>query len=440
MTTLFGRVVLAWAIVLASCRSASKPSEPRQAPVFVENDYAAAIARAKSAHVPLFVDAWAPWCHTCLAMKESVFGDPALAPLAAKFVWAAIDTERKDNAAFTDKFPMQAWPTLWVIDSSTEQAILKWPGSATASELSTLLESATGVSSSAESTAAWIRGNRAVAEGRRDVAISEYQGALERAPRNGSERGRIVEALSAQLENAERQADALALSLREWASLPRGTSRLNVVLAGLAAGEALEKEDARRADLPVLLTEAGRMATDPAEPVLADDRSSLFEGIVEALRSGGNQVAAMDMAQRWRDFLEAEATKATTAAGRAVFDSHRMLAYDAVGTPERAIPMLTQSERDFPEDYNPPARLAKVYLDAGRLDDAMAAIERAEKRVYGPRALRVLSIKADILVAMKKPGEAKAALAQAVKMGEELKVSGGYRDLLERIRKRANEM
>jgi len=28
---------------------------------FIDNDYAKAIARAKTKHVPLFVDAWAPW-------------------------------------------------------------------------------------------------------------------------------------------------------------------------------------------------------------------------------------------------------------------------------------------------------------------------------------------------------------------------------------------
>ncbi|HYC93720.1 MAG TPA: hypothetical protein VEO54_31230 [Thermoanaerobaculia bacterium] len=28
---------------------------------FIENDYAAAVARAKAKDVPIFVDAWAPW-------------------------------------------------------------------------------------------------------------------------------------------------------------------------------------------------------------------------------------------------------------------------------------------------------------------------------------------------------------------------------------------
>jgi len=28
---------------------------------FIENDYSKALARARTKHVPLFVDAWAPW-------------------------------------------------------------------------------------------------------------------------------------------------------------------------------------------------------------------------------------------------------------------------------------------------------------------------------------------------------------------------------------------
>jgi hypothetical protein len=33
----------------------------RAALPFVEDDYQTAIARAKTKHVPLFVEAWAPW-------------------------------------------------------------------------------------------------------------------------------------------------------------------------------------------------------------------------------------------------------------------------------------------------------------------------------------------------------------------------------------------
>ena len=34
---------------------------PAMALPFIENDYAKALARAKTKNLPIFVDAWAPW-------------------------------------------------------------------------------------------------------------------------------------------------------------------------------------------------------------------------------------------------------------------------------------------------------------------------------------------------------------------------------------------
>jgi hypothetical protein len=34
---------------------------PAMALPFIENDYAKALARARTKNVPIFVDAWAPW-------------------------------------------------------------------------------------------------------------------------------------------------------------------------------------------------------------------------------------------------------------------------------------------------------------------------------------------------------------------------------------------
>jgi thiol:disulfide interchange protein len=42
--------------------------------VFVEDDYARALAEARARHVPIFVDAWATWCHTCLSMRSDGSG------------------------------------------------------------------------------------------------------------------------------------------------------------------------------------------------------------------------------------------------------------------------------------------------------------------------------------------------------------------------------
>ncbi|HKQ69953.1 MAG TPA: thioredoxin family protein, partial [Polyangiaceae bacterium] len=230
---------LALALACAACHKSAAP--PKATIAFVEDDYEGALARAKSEHRPLFVDAWAPWCHTCLSMKAYVFGDPILAPVASKFVWAAIDTEKVKNDAFTRKFEMQAWPTLWVIDSATEKPTLKWLGSVTANELVTLLEAATGnaqaTSGASEAAAAWIRGNREVAEQHPESAIVEYRDALARAPASWALRARVVETLILQLRATQQNMDCLNLAHREFATMPRGTSRLDVVLAGVACGE-----------------------------------------------------------------------------------------------------------------------------------------------------------------------------------------------------------
>jgi len=42
------------------------------APKVIEDDYAKALAEAKKTKKLLFVDAWAPWCHTCVFMREHV--------------------------------------------------------------------------------------------------------------------------------------------------------------------------------------------------------------------------------------------------------------------------------------------------------------------------------------------------------------------------------
>ena len=149
------------------------------------------------------------------------------------------------------------------------------------------------------------------------------------------------------------------------------------------------------------------MATEPSEPILADDRSSLFQELVSYLKWDEQKPEAQNhgRALARRPGIRG-AARAASPAARVVFDSHRVEAYLELGQPELALPMLEQSERDFPDDYNTPSRLAKVNLALGRLDLARAAIERAETRVYGPRKLRVAWLKADILVAMEKPKEA----------------------------------
>ena len=48
-------------IALLALTSASAHAPVKMALPFIENDYPKALALAKARHVPIFVEAWAPW-------------------------------------------------------------------------------------------------------------------------------------------------------------------------------------------------------------------------------------------------------------------------------------------------------------------------------------------------------------------------------------------
>jgi thiol-disulfide isomerase/thioredoxin len=341
----------ALALAATACSRSRSHSEgaPTAAIAFIENDYARALSEARTRGLPLFVDAWAPWCHTCLSMRSYVFPDPKLSPFAGRFVWLALDTEREENAPIVTRLAVKVLPTLFVIDAVSEEVRLAHPGSLTAVELAGLLDGAQGLDAGA------------------------------------SEPGAIAQRIAA-LSDAKRSAECVTLGADEAPRMPPGTPLADVLRSALGCASDLPADAPARRHLALLVATGERVAADPTQPILADDRSDLYDYLVDALRSLGRDDEAKRLANAWVAFLDDQAARAATPGARVVFDSHRLLAYEAVGTPARAVPMLEQSERDFPDDYNPPARLGKAYLDLGRYDDAAAALERALGRAYGPRS------------------------------------------------------
>ena len=114
--------------------------------------------------------------------------------------------------------------------------------------------------------------------------------------------------------------------------------------------------------------------------------------------------------------------------------------YTALGTPELAVPMLQASERDFPSDYNPPARLARAYLAMKRYDDAVVAIDRGIGLVYGPRALRLVSTKADILEAKGDRAGAAVALKGGIAEAKRASLPPRYQRLIDELARRESAL
>jgi tetratricopeptide (TPR) repeat protein len=216
------------------------------------------------------------------------------------------------------------------------------------------------------------------------------------------------------LEEAKRYEEQIALATAEIPKLAPGTSLSNVLQNAINASWSAPKGSASRAKLAGFIAQARKVVADESQPMLADDRSSLYEHIVEALHDDDPKLSK-EIAREWAAYLEAQAAKATTPQARAVFDSHRLSAYIALGEPQKAIPMLEQSAHDAPGDSNPPTRLARAYLELKRYDRALSEVDRALSLAYGPRKLQVYMLKADIQAARGDRAGERATLTEASK-------------------------
>ena len=419
-----GSVVLL-CVALVGCAHTGAGGEPGSGIRFISDDFPGALARARAEGKPLFVDAWAPWCHSCVSMKSYVFPDGALSPVADRYVWLEVDTEKPANRAFVEQFPTEALPTLLVIEPQTGQTFRRWIGSATVVELAARLRAtALALTPGAPGTPAQdalARASAADATGDHASATEAYRQALAASVPRSLDHAQAVEGLVQRLAQDGDTAGCVELAREELSHVAPGTALATLVATGLSCALELQEKDPRRtAALGALEARVASLARDASVVLMADDRSSLFETEEGARRARGDLAGARDTAVRWTAFLEGEAARATSAEARAVFDSHRLSAYLALGEPERAIPMLEESARNFPADYNPPARLAVAYLAMREPWKALEAARRASSLVYGPRTLRVLLVRAEAEARVGDSHAARVTLARAEKLVNEL--------------------
>jgi hypothetical protein len=399
--------------------------EPGSGIRFLSDDYSAALARARAEGKPLFVDAWAPWCHSCVSMRSYVFPDGVLSAVSERYVWLEVNTEKTENRAFVEQFPTEALPMLLVVDPRTGQPVRRWMGSATAVELSARLRStALALTPGAPGTpgqAALARASAADARGDHSAATDALREAIAATEPRSLDHGQAAEGLVLRLAQDGDPGGCVQLAREELGHVAPGTALATLVSTGLSCALDLPDDDPRRTTaLGALEGRVAALARDPSVVLMPDDRSSLFETEEGARRARGDLLGARETALRWKAFLEDAAARATTPEARAVFDSHRLLAYLALGEPEQALPMLQQSARDFPGDYNPPARLAVAYLAMRDPWQALEEARRAASLVYGPRSLHVLLIRAEAEMRVGDSHAARVTLARAEKVVNEL--------------------
>jgi tetratricopeptide (TPR) repeat protein len=356
-------------------------------------------------------------------MKAFVFTDQALTSRAGQFVWLAIDTEKAVNAAVVERYPVGAWPSFYVVDPRTETMLVRWTGGGTVEQMNSLLDAGRAawkpaVDPRAQALAAADKLN---GDGRYAEAAAAYGKLMADAPRGWKEFARVADAHLFALVKAEKSRECVDAALAYYPRLAGTPSAMSVAAAGVDCAVELEKEAPDRAKLLAQAEGNGRAAlADLKLKVAVDDRSGMYISLISAREDQEDEAGKKTLVAGWIALLEEAAAKAPNADARTVFDAHRLSAYLEAGEPQRAVPMLEASERDSPNDYNPPARLAIAYNAMKDYDKALAASDRALARVYGPRRLQVWRVRADIFEGRGDKEAAKKALAQAIAEAEAL--------------------
>ncbi len=420
------------AVLAASPATTSKAS--KSVIPFIEDDYPKALAEARAKKLPIFAEVWAPWCHTCRSMQAFVFTDKALAPSVPQFVWLSIDTERTQNAAFAKKYPIRAWPSFYVIDPDTETVTLRWVGGATVGQLQKLFGQ---VKRGGGDGSALARADALYGAGDYPKAAEAYAAAMATLPAGSPEYARAVEARLYCLMVGRREAECVALAKAELPKFRKTPTEANLAGSGLDCALSLPENAPGRADAIAHFEAASRkVLADTGLAIAADDRAGLY-GLVHAAREDAKDAAgAQTVAVAWIAYLDGVAAKVKSPSERTALDPNRLSAFLAAGEPDRAIPMLEQSQKDFPGDYNPPARLAFVYEELKRYDEALAASDRALELVYGPRRIRVLLVRADIHAGRGDAAAARRTLEEALRYAEALPPGQRSDDQIASLKKR----
>lgn len=359
-------------------------------------------------------------------MRAYTWTDRALTRHAGRFVWLSLDMEKAANAPARKQIGITAFPTLYVVDPEDGHVAIRWLGGASVRQLERLFDDGElAVKGGAKGPAleALIAADRAYGAEKFPEACTNYVRALAAAPKGWPGYARTVESLVFAYGEADSNEATLRLADAAWPRLKGTISAANVAGSALSAAVALpESVPQRAAALARYETACREVLADPSLPLVGDDRSGIYFSLEDARDAAKDTVGLRAVREEHVAMLEAEAAKAKSAEQRAVYDSHRVSLYIALGRPEAAIPMLEQSRKDFPDDYNPPQRLATIYKEMKQWREALAASDEALARAYGPRQFLVLNTRADIQLGMgDKDAAAKTlsdALAKAAAMPE----------------------
>ena len=373
---------------------------------FVDDDYPKALAMARAQHKPLFVDFWATWCHSCLSMQRYVLADPAMKPLADEVVWASIETETEKNKPVVEMYPLDGWPTFLLIDPDGEKVIGRFLGSGSVQDIRQFVQNGVrdyrgktdpAAAAQREGDQARIRGDfKASADAyAKSVALSK--------PNDPARPERLTLYVTAlrRLKTPQASRTCVQLGLKEARNTGDSVPASDFVTYANECAFGLPKDDPDAAKIRALAIDRIReILAKKDAPLAADDRSDALANLSEMLDESHRHPEAVKAMEERAQVLEQAAAAAPDATMASTFDAHRTDTYLYLKQPEKAEKLLAEREKQMQSDYNPPARLARVYFEEKKLPEAEAAVDRALAMMpRSQRRIGILDLKSKILKA-----------------------------------------
>jgi thiol-disulfide isomerase/thioredoxin len=386
---------------------------------WIADDYPAAMACARAKHVPLVLDLWAPWCHTCLSMQTTVLVDPSFATDQARFVFAKLDTDRDQNARPMEKLAPSAWPTFYVIGND-DAVLARFVGAASVAQFHEFLDAGLAATKGGADAAGahLLSAERALAVKDLATADTELEAGLAAAPQDWPRRAELLNSLVLTKYKLANYPGCIALTTNYLEQLGDAAVTSDFIATGTMCADADRRTDQASQDAIMILRNAAvarwKRLLAQSKQLSIDDRSDAMANLRETVEKLGDKPAARAIALEQRELLDRAAAKAPSPLAAMTYNWPRAEVYAYLGKPLDLVPALEKSAADLPNEYDPRARLGWLYLRAQDYPNAAKWTDQALAMVYGPRKGRLLALRAEIAAAQHDPATELKLREQAV--------------------------